>query len=336
MVVLEPEVAAIEDGLWHGVTVGLDGFLATLAKDGARLVNPGEALTADALGARIAALEGKRRMTRAQARLEFVAALGRERMQRLHRTAKGVWGEARLDPFQLVVLGRAFLPGAGAGAHHALAAPVETSLAPRRATRRSSWASACSAPAALAGEVGAKAVNWKKFFEWVEEQSADEAKDKLADKAADVLGVPTDSKDAAFASLCASLVLYGYKLDVDADPSLVWREQKDDPSKKHVSKVSAKLEFRDDYKKIKLRGTGGGEIVDMQELMSDAGCPLPNRGPVPNRALEWELSEPLQEHGEFDLESGDHTDWAGKALQTYRTKEEETPRAFRKFRRESV
>jgi hypothetical protein len=141
----------------------------------------------------------------------------------------------------------------------------------------------------------------------------------IAGKIGKELEVPLTKGQAAKASLCASLLLYGHKLTGAAQPNPIWHN---DGVKPAVSKVEVALVFQDDYWNNYLE-------ID-RWLLEKAGCVLPRQGPVAGKPVEWDATHLIPDHGSFDLTQS-VTDDDGHAFATFRTVPETTPPNRRTF-----
>lgn len=284
--VLPPQIDDLSVALDDGVLVGLDSFVAEMNLLGSTVEATGAPLSADFLGELSSALLAKSELGPDETLLAFVAALGQERAAREGTGVDPVWGDRALDPLQFMLLLDAVLYS---GAAHPASGPASQ---PSPANTIQS-----------AGAVGSKVGGY------------------LTGKAGEQLGIPLTAKSAAQTSLCASLVLYGYKTTVTVVPNPIWHHQLDG-SVAWTTQMTATMSFQDDY--------WNNYYGPKKDLIDVAGCTLPKQGPVEDGlSLEWDASAPLPQHGGFDIAASTTQD--GKAIATFRAIEETTPLAKRTF-----
>jgi hypothetical protein len=149
----------------------------------------------------------------------------------------------------------------------------------------------------------------------------DQIKGQVEGEVQDFIEVPLDKYEAAQASVCASLLLYGHKLTVTTTPKLIYHK---DGTKPWSTRVDVVLTFQDDYWDNYLP-------IDRWMLENLGNCKLPHRGQVDGKKpLEWSVSDGLKEHGNFNV-APPQTDDNGKASGNWQTIPETTPESQRVF-----
>lgn len=282
---LPPQIDDLAIAFDDGVLVSLDSFVAEMDLRGATVEATGAPLSADFLGELASSLLAKPELGPDETLLAFVLALGQERATRLGTGIDPVWGDRALDPIQFVLLLDAVLYS---GADHPVSGPA--SVAP---------GSKAQSAGAVAGEVGG-------YLEGLAEQQ---------------LEIPITTESAAETSLCASLILYGYKTTLTVVPNPIWHHQLDG-NVAWTTQVTATMDFQDDY--------WNNYYGPKKDIIDAAGCKLPKQGPVDDGLkVEWDASEPLSKHGSFDIAGATTKD--GKAMATFRAVEETTPAKKRLF-----
>lgn len=301
-----PQVAEMADAYNDGGYVSLDAFIAAANDQGAKQQGTNEPLTLEYLTQKFGDYAGKAQYEPGQVLPAFVLALGQERATRFPpKNPDPLWGDGLLDPLQLTLL---LYSVSYSGAGRLSAQP---SLAAENAYQdvAVSFANDPVQPASPAG------VQADPILDWIEEQIADEVTGEVQD----FVELPLDKAEAAQASVCASLLLYGHKLKVTNTPKLIYHK---DGEKPWWTRVDVTLTFQDDY--WKNDGLNEGSILD------DLGCKLPHRGPVEGKPLEWSVSDGLSGHGNFDItpsQTNDH----GEASADWKAVTETTPKSQRIF-----
>ena len=263
----------------------LEGF-----RDKGATLQGGGALTEGSLSAALEPLVGREVYTADEVLAAFVMALGVERAGRSGvAIADPVWGDEWLDPLQLTLLDYAFHFSRGtastarAFAHRGIGPVLQTMPA---------------------GPPVKPALDW--------------GRGKVTGWIADKLEMPLETDAAAKASLCVSVVLYGFRSQVTASPAEINRS----PASPSVSAVSVQLTFEDDYPYL------------VRSVMKDFGCTLPEKGSAAGagRPLRWTVTGELPMHGALDVIPA-QTDGAGRATTTFRAASEAVPEPLRFIRK---
>lgn len=139
-------------------------------------------------------------------------------------------------------------------------------------------------------------------------------------KIGEFVEMPLGATDSAQVSVCASLLLWGHRMKVDTDPKLLYYEGAGSPN---MTTVSATLTFDDDYYNNYYK-------IDRWMIETLTGCKLPRKGPVAGKPVEWSVSESLEEHGMYDIQSS-QTDINGEAVASWRTMKDNAPKDCRTF-----
>jgi hypothetical protein len=284
-VLIEPQLAELARAYAEGSFVGLDAFITALNDKGARIETTGTPLTRAFLTELFAGIASKASVSRAETLPALVVALGQERARLTRRGSDPVWGDARLDPLQAMLMLYSFL--------YAGNDPIPTTSGGGQALVHADIASG------VGEHVGGE-------LEGAVEQAVE---------------IPITRDSAARASLCVSLLLYGHKLTVRPMPATIYHRQTDGDVP-FTSTITAQLTFEDDY-------WDNYASID-REILEAIGCRLPRRGPVSEASLGWDLGDDLVTHGSFDVMPG-LTDDNGKAVASFKTVVETTPRPKRTF-----
>ena len=284
--VLDLQLRALARGYLQEMLIPRASFLEAFKDKGATLQGGG-ALTEASLSVALEPLVGRQTYTADEVLAAFVMALGAERASRSgDAIVDPVWGDEWLDPLQFTLLDYAlhFSRGTAASAASAGLRPMLQSMDP--------------GPPIKPG------------LEW--------GRGKVTGWIADKLEMPLDQQAAAKASLCVSVVLYGFKSEVEASPAEINRR----PAAPSVSAVSVQLTFEDDYPFL------------VRSVMKDIGCTLPEKGSRAGagKPLSWTVTGELPLHGALDLIPS-QTDASGRATTTFRTAEETVPEPLRFLRK---
>jgi hypothetical protein len=292
-----PQVAELADAFNDGGSLGLDAFIAAANDRGAQQRGTTLPLTRDFLSRKFAAYAGKSQYQPGQVLPAFVLALGQERARRFPPASPDpLWGDGLLDPLQATLLLYA-VSYASAGPLHAQA-DVPIASAPM------SMAALAVVPNPIEGFV------------------RDQLRDVVTGEVQDAVQIPLGEREAAQASLCASLLLYGHKVTVTATPSLIYHRQTDGTAP-WSTRLDALLTFQDDYWDNYL-------AIDRWMLTTLGGCVLPRRGPVEGKPIEWSVSDGLAGHGSYSITPA-VTDVDGKGVASWQAVVESTPASRRTF-----
>jgi hypothetical protein len=291
-VLFEPQMHEIADAFLDGGYVPLDSLLAAAAERG--VAGPGGTpLDRAAFDVGFAALAGKQEFTRTEALPAFVLTLAAERAAR-YGGDDPLWGDGQLDPLQTTLLMYAFSYGDPAR----VSSPLVGAPGPRYSLPRGAKTIIDFTRDRLQGQLEGKVVSW--------------------------IEIPTDADDdAAKAILCASLQLYGHKMKVTAAPDLVYHQQADGPATPFATTITAVLTFEDDWWDNRLP-------IDQWLFNKLPECKLQRRGTVPDKPLEWSVSDGLAGHGTYNFAASVTND-DGTGLGYWSTVVETTPIRRRVF-----
>ncbi len=271
-----------------GVLVSLDSFIGEMNDRDAVIRDSGTPLTRQFLSNLFAHYQLKPVYGPAEKLPALIVALASERAVRRDVTdSDPVWGDGYLDPLQFTLMLYAVLysvekpvqSGAQTIALNLLAAAAEPSsvIETLRSLRRG----------LIAGEIG-------KFVQ-----------------------VPLELTQASSVVLCASVLIYGHKTTVQADPDEIWH---DDGAKPAHSRLTTTLVFQDNY-------WDEFEQFDHRDFLGLLGCNPPPRGPVAGNPVEWS-TDLVPRHGNFDFMQ-EITGSDGQANSVFRTVKETTSPARR-------
>ena len=300
-----PQVPEMADAFLDGGHVSLDSFIAAANEQGATQPGTNEPLTREYLTQKFSDYTGKTQYGPGQVLPAFVLALARERAAHFPpNDPDPLWGDGLLDPLQFtLLLYSVSYSGAGrisSGAPKVAASiPQDLEISFTKGLDR----------AAMTGEIDP-----------IVEFTKGQIRDKITGKVGEIVEIPLAKKDAAQVSVCASLLLYGHKMQVTNSPKLIYHK---DGEKPWVTRVDVTLTFQDDYWDNYLK-------IDRWMLETFTDCKLPRRGTVADKPLEWSVSDGLIGHGDFDIKSS-QTDGDGKAAASWKTIPEKTPRSHRTF-----
>lgn len=290
---LPSQPAYVAAALEAGETVPVDAFVAAADSAGATLRGSTAPLSRDALTAAVAAAQGDTALGVDHLLAGVVLALGRARVKAAGGTqTDAVWGDGRIDPLQELLLLYAV---DYAGATTSASADVWRSeptleLLPAPQTHRDEE----TLEGFLAGKM------------------QDKAQDIATDALSKELDFPLDKKEAAKASICASVLLYSYKFKVSASPFVVWHHDPQRPEHPWKSLITATLNF--DF----VPNSIGKHVLPL------IGCDIPPAGPADGRNVGWSIDDTLENHGALDLQQP-VTDDNGVAIASYVTKPEVVP-----------
>lgn len=302
-----PQVAEMADAYNDGGYISLDAFIAAANDQGAKQQGTNEPLTREYLTQKFGDYAGKAQYEAGQVLPAFVLALGRERATRFPpKNPDPLWGDGLLDPLQLTLL---LYSVSYSGAGRLSAQP---SLAAENAYQDVA-VSFANDPVQPASQAGLQADPIK---DWIKDQIADQVTGEVQD----FVEVPLGEVEASQVSICASLLLYGHKLEVKNTPNLIYHK---DGEKSWTTQVDITLTFQDDY-------WGNYLQIDRWVLENLAGCDLPHKGPVEGKPLEWSVSDGLNGHGNFNVIPS-QTNGVGQASASWQTVPETTPKSQRGF-----
>jgi len=303
-----PQVAEMADAYNDGGYVSLDAFIAAANNQGAKQQGTNEPLTREYLTQKFGEYAGKAQYEAGQVLPAFVLALGRERTTRFPtENPDPLWGDGLLDPLQLTLLLYS-ISYSGAGrlsAQSSLTAAV---------AYQDVEVSFVRDPVQAPPKAGVAQKDRVK--DWIKDQIADQVTGEVQD----FVEVPLGEIEASQVSICASLLLYGHKLEVKNTPNLLYHK---DGEKPWTTQVDITLTFQDDY-------WGNYLQIDRWVLENLAGCDLPHQGPVEGKPLKWSVSDGLNGHGNFNVIPS-QTNGMGQASASWQTVPETTPKSQRGF-----
>lgn len=357
------EFPAMRAGYDNGSFVSLESFLKSELQSGLK-TRAGGAFDALSFNAMIGGFFAQPHFSYSQALVAFVGALGRERVRRGLRSRDGAdldsfWGEKTLDPMQFRLLTALFEAGPPSpqlrlGAALPRPAPLMTLsrfvLEPLAASLKRVSTSRGAIWSASAQGDAPKPLRW--FFEKVADKAVDEVKAEITpqidDAIQEYLGIPfpipegvdpKSLKDAIVqalkentsAAFCASVILYGYQIQLTRSPTTIYRRTRGDSSKPYSSSLSVHVSFMDDYRS-KVFGTRlTGNIGTAAQLLEKIGCEVPYPGDAAGKAVKWNMPDTLLPHAldeEFKLVQNT-TDAQGTARARFDAKFERIPKALR-------
>ena len=294
---LPAQPAQVAAALTAGETVSVANFVAAADSAGAKLAGSSQPLTEDELTAVMASATRDSVYGVDDILPAVVLALGRARARATGAPiTDAVWSDGQLDPLQTLLLLYAI---DYAGADHAAAAD--------RADPR--------VAADIAASPDAPALGEETLAGWIAGKAKEKAGEMVTGKVGEEIEFPLGKKDAAEASVCASVLLYSYKFSVTASPTALWHHDPNQPTHPWKSLVTAKLVF--DFVPNEI----GSHVLELIE------CPVPDAGAAPGRNVGWSLDDSLKAHGSFDLQQT-VTDDNGEAVATYATIPEMVPTQF--------
>ena len=369
------EFPAMRAGFERGSFVSLESFLKSETQSGLK-TRAGGAFDALGFTAMIGGFFERPHFTYSQALVAFVGALGRERVRRGLRSRDGAdidsfWGEKTLDPMQFRLLTALFEAGPPSPQLRLSAALPKTELPssaplmtlshfvlePLSLTLERARTSSGTLFRASAQGDAPKPLRW--FFEKVAHKAVDEVKGEITpqidDAIQEYLGIPfpipegvdpKSLKDAivqalkenASAAFCASVILYGYQIQLTRSPTTIYRRTRGDSSKPYSSTLSVHVSFMDDYRS-KVFGTRlTGNIGTAAQLLEKIGCEVPYPGDAAGKAVKWNMPDTLLPHAldeEFKLVQNT-TDAQGTARAKFDAKFERIPKALRVFQNAAI
>ncbi len=305
--IFRPQLAQMADAFYNGDLYSLDSFIAAANERGVRQRGTNLPLTHEYLTLKFASYAEKNQYQVGQALPAFVLALGKERARR-SPSAKldPLWGDELLDPLQTMLL---IYSVSYAGAKP-VPPTASGTLQPGRTAgflRLSPLRSPVDVPS-----LGAD----NPLLDWIMDQLGGEVTGEIQEQ----IEIPIDEQDAAQVSLCASLLLYGYKTEVKTEPNQIYHN---DGSRPAVTRVSVTVRFQDDY-------YSQTKPIDRWLIKTLGNCELPVQGLARGVDLDWSVSDGLLKHGSYDY-AQPQTDLNGTAWASWRTVPETTPKELRSF-----
>ena len=319
-----PQVPIMADAFLNGSYVSLDSFIAAVNEKGATQQRGNEPLTREYLTQRFGNYTGKSQYEPGQVLPAFVLALARVRADRFpSNDPDPLWGDGLLDPLQFTLL----LYGVSySGSNRTSSqAPVMAVAIPQNLEM--SFAKGVYR-GALAGDLARSAMSGGKDL--IVDFIKDQVEGEIIGEVQEMVELPLDQQEAAKISVCASLLLFGHKMEVTNTPNLIYHK---DGEKPWATQVNVTLTFQDDYYK-------STEVSMLARWMIEdfTDCKLPPPGPVTGKPLWFSVSAGLIGHGDFDMgnEGGLdkpslQTDSHGKAFASWKTVPETSPKSQRTF-----
>jgi hypothetical protein len=329
-IVLDVQLQAMAGGFRNGSLVDLDSFFAAYSELGVSAENPPGPFTRAHLSGRLAHLVGKPEILPGELLPALVFALGHERASRLGGgSSDPVWGDPYLDPLQFALLSYAIqqMPrrrstgaiepefetwrfntagtigpdndsGAVIGRSRdtllqlaALSASPADETAPLYATAPDREPRIVLAQLGGGGKLGkvlakitAKGVGKAGLFMILEESF---------EKIGRIVEYPLGVGDSLDAMICASILLYSYKLAIvppGPDPAEIWRRQPERPTLPYKAKLTAQLVF--DF--VPSEAAPAGLVLKWAGCRKDQ---LPKPGPIAGHPIWWRMGDELVAHG---------------------------------------
>lgn len=301
-----PQVPEMADAFHNDVYVSLDSFITAANNRGATQQGTNEPLTREYLTQKFMDYTGKSQYGPGQVLPAFVLALARERAAHFPLSDPDpLWGDGLLDPLQFTLLLYSF---SYSGADR-ISSEVQTTVSLIPQVQEVSFKKGMDRVAMAGGE------------DPIADYIKGKIKDEITGEVGRIVEIPLDKKDAARVSVCASLLLFGHKMEVTNTPKLIYH--KDGDEKPSFTTVEVSLTFQDDY-------WNNYFTIDRWMIETLTNCKLPRRGPVADKPLEWSVSDGLIGHGDFDMPRS-QTDHYGDALASWKTVPETTPKSQRTF-----
>ena len=298
------QVPQMADAFHNGIYVSLDSFIAAANEQGATQQGSNEPLTREYLTQKFGIYTGKSQYEPGQVLPAFVLALAKERAAHFPpNDPDPLWGDGLLDPLQFTLLLYS-VSYSGVG-HISSEVPVTASIIPP--VKEISFTKGLD-------RVG----HGDPVKKWIVEQIRDGVKGEVQE----IVEVPLDPMEASQVSVCASLLLYGHKLEVTTTPNQIYHK---DGEKPWVTQVNVTLTFQDDYYSDKK-----ASLLERWIIEDLADCKLPRPGPAAGKSLAFSVTGELIEHGEFDM-TASKTNGDGYNFATWRTVPETTPKSQRTF-----
>lgn len=238
----------------------------------------------------------------------LVLALGRERASRsTDGITDQVWGDGMLDPIQFNLL------------QYSIYTPPLSSFSAsiKPSSRLGTQFRKTEAPDALTEGLNTlRKMVQEGLLSGDEATSTKAFNDGLRDVVTKVISklikFPLGYEDSLKASICASVKLYSYKVEVTKDPMTIYHRS--DDGSPYESTVIANVNF--DFVP--------NDNVVAQTVLTWSGCNIPNPGPQTGTKVAWDLGGKLPEHGSL-VNKDAATDSNGQAKATYRAIDESTP-----------
>ncbi len=295
-IALDAQVQILARAFDQGMMLDLNSFFAAAAKAGATVEGTGEPLTRAYLTQELMPLLDQDTFTTEDILPAVVLALGRERARRSEAgITDPVWGDEWLDPLQATLLFYAIhFSGHDSPAASAYMAP------PAHSTRQPSGSDA--------------AADEKKLPDFLNPK--EKGRDLVTGWIANLIDFPLGPDESAKQVLCASVILYSYKMDVSSSELDLYHRQHDNSALPYYTRLDASLEFDFETNFV-------GE-----DLLKLTCGELPESGPAAGTQVTWTIDEDLEAHGDL-TPWGETADPDGRAIAKYQTIDEIVPQPFR-------
>lgn len=293
--------------------VTVESFIKELAAKGAtNYTDPSSNITMQYLSDGLASLVNKGSYSVEEVLPALVLALGRERASRsTDGITDQVWGDGMLDPIQFNLL-----------QYSIYTSPLSSSSASiKPSSHLGTQFRKTDAPDAFS-EGLTDALNALRKMVQKGLLSGDEAtstkafNDGLRNVVTKIISklikFPLGYKDSLKASICASVKLYSYKVEVTKDPMTIYHRSDDGTPYESIVIANVNFDFVPN------------DNVVAQSVLAWSGCNIPSPGPQAGTKVAWELAGKLPEHGSL-VSKDDATGLDGQAKATYRTINENTP-----------
>jgi hypothetical protein len=284
------QAGLIAQSFQSGTMFTVDNFIDAAADAGATALDGTTPITREYLTALLTPVAQQSTYTSVDILPALVLALGRARIRQTGAASTdAVWSDGLLDPLQTTLLMYAVqFAGADDAASSlvgpaATPAPTPSRFAPHPATI-GQWALKLKGVGfGIVGSIIGKLVEF-----------------------------PIGPIQSAQATVCASIMMNSYKLQMSASQRDLWHRDPSHPTHPYQSQITAALTFN-----FVPNALGSW-------LLPKIGCPIPPVGAAPGKSVTWSTEDPLPDHGGL-IDQQLQTDANGQAQATYQTVAELVP-----------
>ena len=295
--ILGEQIAAMSEGFEEGILVCVESFVESMREWGVFERGTAKLITKPSFDQVFTGLLAKSQYQRNEVIPAFILHLGRERARRsAGYRYDHIWSDGHLDPLQFLLLTYSiFLSG-----EEAISSSSVQTVQPGKNL---------SIPTDA---------DWSDF---VEGNIKNGLRDFVRDRISEALGIPLSRSDAIKAAIAASVVLYSYSFEMEAESgSVLNMRYPENPtgSDPHETMLTATLSFN-----FTPRNEFSRAIVEYCY-----GEPIPENGPVSTKPIEWSSEGELDSYGTLHVHST-MTNPAGIVQSTYSTNDEKVPKDLR-------
>ncbi len=294
--IIGEQIAAMSDGFEEGILVCVESFVESMREWGVFERSTTNLITKTSFDQIFTGLLAKSQYLRKEVMPAFILHLGRERARRsTGYRYDHIWSDGHLDPLQFLLLSYSVLLSGEQFTATTVASDQH-------------W-KATSIPSDA---------DWSDF---VEGKIKSGLRDFIRDRISETLGIPFTRSDAIKSAIAASVVLYSYSFEMEAESgSVLNMRYPENPtaSDPHETLLTATLNFN-----FTPRNEFSRAVVEYCY-----GEPIPENGPVSTKPIEWSSEGELDSYGTLHVHST-MTNPSGLVTSTYSTDDEKVPKDLR-------